>query len=493
MKAFRSTFLLAVAVFAVWGLVKVFDPAPVAVDDAPPQLFVFEKQDVVRVQVDRVDDTLVLAETDSGWIIESTGFPASKSMVNRVKHQLHDLTARATVVEDPDEAALYGLARNGIKVTLTFRDASTLQFLAGDPNPSSVSYYIRPIPGDAVYTVKKSAVDYYALTLNEFRERRFASFDSKDVDALTASLPGDRTLRFQRVGERLWEMLDPVEMFASRDEVRSLLGRVAALKVQDFVEDLPPGDDAGLAKYGLDAPRARFEVRFGSREPLVLLMGDPVTDDVDEPLAYFKLGGERTVYTAKQGLLEDYLQDPSEFRLRRFLRVDHDDVAFVELDLQPGPDDEDLSGHVSLRYMGDVWQWGEDGRPVPGSTPERVAMRTAGVKAEEFVADAPGGLARYGLDTPRARVTLTTESGEARTLLLGSQGPSTFTHEDRELERYYAKVEGEDPVYLVDRGVLSVLKDAIREHSRKQGKDEDKAERLEKVEEELGTGREDEG
>jgi hypothetical protein len=490
MKAFRSTFLLAVVVFAVWGLVKVFDPTPEPISDAPPKLFVFEKQDVVRVQVDRPDDTLVLAETDDGWLVESTGFPASKSMVNRVKHQLHDLTARATVVEDPDEAALYGLANQGIKVTLTFRDASTLQFLAGDPNPSSVSYYIRPIPGDAVYTVKKSAVDYYALTLNEFRERRFASFDSKDADALEAELPGGRSLRFQRVGERLWEMLAPTAMYASRDEVRSLLGRVAALKVQDFIEDMPADGSGDLGKYGLATPRARFEVRFGSREPLVLLMGDPLSDDEDESHAYFMLGGERTVYTAKQGLLKDYLQDTAEFRLRRFMRVDHDDVATVELDLQPGPDDEDLSGVVSLRYMGDVWQWGEDGRPVPGSTPERVAMRTAGVKAEEFVDDAPRGLSAYGLDTPRATVTLRTEEGKERTLLLGSRGPSRFTHEDREIERYYAMVMGEDPIYLVDRGVLSVLKDAIREHRRKLDKDEDKAERREKMDEELGEGEE---
>jgi hypothetical protein len=42
MKAFRSTFLLAVVVFAVWGLVKVFDPAPEPISDAPPKLFVFE-------------------------------------------------------------------------------------------------------------------------------------------------------------------------------------------------------------------------------------------------------------------------------------------------------------------------------------------------------------------------------------------------------------------------------------------------------------------
>jgi hypothetical protein len=88
------------------------------------------------------------------------------------------------------------------------------------------------------------------------------------------------------------------------------------------------------------------------------------------------------------------------------------------------------------------------------------------------VEDSPADLGRYGLDAPRVRAVLTTEDGDTRTLLIGAEGPARQL-EDREVRRYYAAVEGEPAVYLVDRGPLDVCQDLIREHGRKAERDED--------------------
>ena len=196
------------------------------------------------------------------------GFTAGRSMVNRVKHQLHDLTARATVVADAESPELYGLGANATTVLLTMRDGRELAFAAGDPNPSSVSYYIQPMPGEVVYTVKKSAVDYYSLTLSEFRERRFATFDSKDVTRFQATLlmPGaPASLDIESTGDREWQMHEPVAMAANDDRVRRLIGRVSALKARDFVELTEGGRSARMTEFGLDAPRADITLSFGSQ------------------------------------------------------------------------------------------------------------------------------------------------------------------------------------------------------------------------------------
>ena len=56
-------------------------------------IFSFEKHELSRVEVVRPDaEPIVLVEVDGQWVIEGTGHPAGRSMVNRVKHQLHDLT-----------------------------------------------------------------------------------------------------------------------------------------------------------------------------------------------------------------------------------------------------------------------------------------------------------------------------------------------------------------------------------------------------------------
>ena len=485
MKTFRGALVAAFALLAVIIFVVFVEKPPEQVDEDPDRaIYVFEKQDLVKAHVLRSDKSAItLTETDEGWIIEETGFRASKSMVNRVKHQLHDLTARAQVVEETKDPALYGLGESQrVHVTLTMRDGGVIEFYGGDPNPSAVSYYIQPLPGETVYTVKKSAVDYYSLDFDDFRERRFAGFNSKDADLIDAQLPEGRLLKIQRTGEKRWMMLEPVEMAVSLDKARSLLGRVGALKATDFAVN-DPGD---LSEYGLDDPRAVITIAFGTREPMTLLIGARVIDDSDPPLAYMMLEGDGTVYTAKDQLLEDFLVDIDDLRETRMVELEEDDVVEVVGTLLRSDDADAVIGEeVVLRKVGDVWQWW-DGTPVPGSTPRRLASRVTSLEADEFVDDAPRSLKPYGLDKPRARVQAADDLGNAKVVLLGDEGPPEIGHEDREIRRLYVMLEGEPNVYLVDWSLQSVLDDALREQRRKKKKVQDTQERRDKMEVEMG-------
>lgn len=496
MKAFRGTLIAALLLLAVAALVVYLrPPAPDGLPVEGVRIFAFEKHELVSVRVERPGaEPLSLVEKDGGWIIEGSGFAAGRSMVNRVKHQLHDLTSRATVVEAPDQLELYGLGDNAIRVRLGLRDGTELAFEAGDPNPSAVSYYIRPLPGDVIYTVKKSAVDYYSLTLDEFREQRFASFESKDVTRLQAliRLPEgedspavDRSLVLERVGEREWEMLDPEVMAANEDRVRRLLGRVNALKAQGFIA--VPADDlaARLPEWGLDAPRLDLSLNFASREPMRLRVGaDAPSDSRYESLAYVLVDGDDTVFIARRGLLEEFASDLQELRNRRVVRMTEQDVRAVDVVLRAEPPDEELAGQAGVRFAAERWMW-QDGVPVAGSTPSRVARFLAELEVEEFVEDKPEDLDRYGLTDPVARISLRNAEGEERVVRIGAPGPALVDPEGRERERRYATIEGADPVYLVDMRALSVVRDLIREGNRKKEKDLEKAGRLERIPSEL--------
>ena len=484
MKAFRGTFLAAGVLLVVGGAWFVLQPEVEPSTEGGPRLFEFEKHELTRVAVRRPDgEQVVLVEQDGKWTIEGTGFIAGRSMVNRVKHQLHDLTARATVVEDPDMAELYGLGENAIEVELTMRGGDSLRFRAGDPNPSSVSYYIQPLPGDTVYTVKKSAVDYYSLSLDEFRERRFAGFDSKDVTRYSATLRlegAPAELDIEKVGERSWEMLAPQKMAASDDRVRRLMGRVSALKAKDFIE-LPAGHDAAqLAEYGLAEPRVDLTIRFASRDPLHLLVGaDAQSDNKLEELAYMMFAGDDTIYVARRGMLDEYTADLTEYRNRRVVRMQAADVVAVDTVLRES-EERDLSGEHGVRLAAGDWFW-KDGVPVPGSTPERVARQLAELEVESFIEDAVADLGPYGLADPLARVVLTDAEANERIVLIGGVGEPRTDLEGNESPRRYAAIEGDPSVYLVDERVLRVVEDMIREGNRKAKKDLEKAERRERI------------
>lgn len=492
--------ILALVVFAaivgVWFVARPQTDAPHVAKGKKAKedgvaLFGFEKNDLVKVTVERPDGTITLIEKPDGWWIDgsegSNGqvLPASRSMVNRVKHQLHDLVSRATVVENTGDVALYGLGQSAIHVTLQLRDGSSHTFDAGDPNPSGVSFYIHPTPGDVVYTVKKSAVDYYSLSLSEFRERRFASFDSKDVDALDVTGAGGRHLRFQRTGEHAWDLLEPEKFAASDDSVRGLMGRVSALKAVQFVTDAPTPED--LHTYGLDAPELTVKLTFSGREPLTLLVGKTAPEkDGSYDLAYVRLAEDPSVYTARNGLLEDYARDPSTYRLMRFGRMDANRVSLMVATLAGmTAEDADLNGTVSVRMAADSWLW-DDGVPVAGSTPKRVAQRAAGVEGDEFVS-ATADDARYGFDQPVVTLRMQDLDGAERTLLVGKKGPPRVVPDQPDRDRYYSRVSDHDEVYLIDSGVVDVVKDLLREHRRKATGDDAKDERTERIEQERGS------
>lgn len=487
MKAFRSS-IVALLVLGVlvgaWWLVQpqdtptVAQPAP---DGAPVALFPFEKANLLRVEVRRPDGTIVLEERADGWWLANENQRASRTMVNRVKHQLHDLTARATVVDATDDGALYGLGESAIHVTLTMRDGSTVKFSAGDPNPTGVSFYIRKDGDPAVYTVKKSAVDYYSLSLTEFRERRFAAFDSKDADALDATFPDGRRLAFQRGGAEAWDMLAPERFAADDGEVRALLGRVTALKASEFVTDAP----ADPGTYGLDAPRARIVVRFSGRDPMTVLVGarNGQTDG-EFALAYMQLEGEPTVYAARDGFLDDFARPTVSFRRKTFVSMDPNDVASMSLTFAGRGEDAALSRTVAVRNEADTWLW-DDGVPAAGSTPKRVVQRAAGVRAESFEA-ASGSDTAYGFDAPVVRVVLTARDGTVRTLVVGKPAPSEKDDEGVERRRWYARVAEAPGIYVVDDGIVEVARDLCREFGRKSDGDAQKSERHERIARERG-------
>jgi len=139
-------------------------------------------------------------------------------------------------------------------------------------------------------------------------------------------------------------------------------------------------------------------------------------------------------------------------------------------------------GTVTVTMEADTWLW-DTGVPVPGSTPKRLATRVANVQADEFVAEVAEG-SDYGFESPRATIVMTDRSGDARTVVVGKNASPVTDPEGHERERFYARALEFPEVYIIDSGVIDVVKDLLREHRRKATGDDEKTERRSRIESE---------
>ena len=464
MKRFQGTIIAAVVLVLVLIVVASQQKPTRSRDDIrqTPALFSFEKKSLQKVTIERPDLSLELVNQDGSWVAVGHPWEPSASMLRRVAHQHHDLTARAVVAEhaNAEELDRYGLGDGAITVHLWLEGGEEVQFVAGDPNPSNVSYYIRPLPGDAVYVVKKSALDYFALPLESFREHRVNGFDADDADAIAATVDG-RELAVHRTGEKQWSMTAPVAQEADREEVRALLGRISAMKVQRFVADAPTEDER--AKLGLVPAQHRISVSLSTGRTLTVEVGDAVPGEPDHVYVY-KVE-DNAIYEVRNGFLDSYRHEPERYRRKRLFTFDDGAVVRAEV-TQAGKT-------LEIRRTSDGWRWPDD-QPISGSTPRRVVGQATDLSARAFLETRPSDAA---LDPADRRVVLHGADGVLGEIGLGAcfeipppeDMPEEFARPEK---RCYAAVPGRTETFEISAGLESVIEDLFREHARKADKDE---------------------
>ncbi|HHO50290.1 MAG TPA: DUF4340 domain-containing protein [Deltaproteobacteria bacterium] len=470
MRRFRGSILALGVLLLVLGIAWWLDRSEAVPEVSPDTLFRFDKEDLVAFTIVRPDATIEIRRIDDRWTAVGRSWRPNRAMIRRVAHQLHDLDARANVIDDPEAPEVYGLGSDAIEVTLELRGGERLAFRVGDPNPTSVSYYVQVLSSDQaeigrVYVVKKASMDYYRLDIQAFREDRIATFDAADAVSLVAQIDGGQ-IEAERTGPLTWQLHAPVEQEASRDKIRLMLGRISALRALAFEADAP-GD---LAPWGIGEDAPRIAITLGSGEVIAVRLGD-MLPDTEPPQRYAYLEADDAVYVVKAGILESFRLSADELRNRVLLGKHAWDV--VALQVTP-PADEPLR----LTKTSDDWRW-PDGAVISGSTPERVAGRAAELKAIVFHEIAPGG---FGPEF--ATVQLWFEDQLEATVRLGRRWEIEVPDAQegiggRTEGRQLARIDDRETIYEIDDGLAEVIEDLWREHGRKLERDADK--RLDEV------------
>ncbi len=456
LRRFRGALVALIALGAVGatlGIVDAMRPKLPTSDELKPMLYRFEKDDLVGAKIVRPDQSLELTKVEGEWLIAGQPWRPARSMTRKIAHQLHDLTARAEVIEHEENLSVYGLGEDAIHVLLTMRDGDTHEFEVGDPNPTSVSFYIRPLPAGRVFVVKKSSMDFWRVDIDAFRETKFATFDADDAVGIDATVDS-RQLSLHRTGELTWEMTAPVTQRASRDAARMMLGRVAALTAQDVVQE----GRNGLVRLGADPPKHIVRITMATGDSVTLHFGDPIPE-TDPSQSYVYSVEEDAVFVVKDGLLDAYRKTVEEYRNEVLFPGNHE-WTVERMVVRQGTVNE-----LALERTSDGWRW-PDGQSIPGSTPKRVAGAAADLRAVGFHDVVPKGAS---LEVPTATVVLTFQDGNTARVDVGSSFDVMVR--DRTAKRSFVRIEGDPTVYEVDGMLSEVCADLFREYGRKTERD----------------------
>ncbi|MFQ5912774.1 MAG: DUF4340 domain-containing protein [Nitrospinota bacterium] len=229
-----------------------------------------------------------------------------------------------------------------------------------------------------------------------------------------------------------WRVTKPLELKADEDGVKDLLASLEEIKRERVIDE----SAKDLSAFGLKpAPvTVRYELEGGEKG--ALLFGEPSPSGEG---VYMSVEGSQTVYLLPvnaRGRFEKKLYD---VRDKTVLRRPREEIARLVFERD--------GNRFALHKKGkDAWDLVE---PVNAKGDLEAANRTLelflGGKAQKFLAEAPTDedLSKFGLATPRARITLAGAEGKnPDVFLIGSQ--------DKKSKGYYARKEGAGPVFELE-------------------------------------------
>ena len=147
-------------------------------------------------------------------------------------------------------AADFGITQDGIAVTAAYSDGAQLTFYVGDLLPEETPAYYMMAAGDTrVFAVDQQTHDVFSRSRMALHAVPDPALKGELIDAITFA--GENPFRMERRTGDEWYLTAPFEYPLSSTAVDTLLEKLENLRFSQYTAP----ESAGLAAYGLDAPR----------------------------------------------------------------------------------------------------------------------------------------------------------------------------------------------------------------------------------------------
>lgn len=420
-------------------------------------LFHGEREQVQRLDIRNGNGFFQMARGEQGqWMLQQPlSARASPMVVQEIVADLFDLRIEQFVAESKADLFAYGLDDAAVKVGVSSGGKAGLTELwLGNPVETNKDLVYARIKGsESICAVRAGILGSLIKKEDDFRDRRLMAMSIYDVTYVRLE-EGEHAVELRRDGET-WNVVEPKPSKADAQHVRELLAAWVGAGIQSFVAD----PQTNLSLLGLSPPARTLKFARkapageGASQPAPA--GDEVTVQVSSAkrglgLVLVRVEQEKALYEILSDTLKTVSSDPLFYRDREVLNLDPEDVLKITV----ARDGQEISAERAS--AGEFQLVGAGDRAIDLEAIRDLLMTACHLVVSGFVADTPEKLSDYGLDKPRAVLTLGLkgEAGLGKAILFGAEAGG---------EGVYAMLRGQDVVFVLSNSVRTkLLQDLVK-------------------------------
>ena len=448
----KNTLILLLVAGAIFAFIVLFEkkqPTTAEARDRAGRVLQFDRDEVNSITIKNSEMKIELRKGEnSQWRLEEPVKDRADSMaVNQLFTTAESLRHDAVIGNDgkgveKDQIKDFGLASSEIKVRFS-GPAKPIELLIGKDAAVDGKVYVRRDDENVVYVIPNELKNQLTKKADEFRDHKLTDLAATQVNRLLLkSAAGE--IELQKKNEQ-WSLIKPLRARGDASKIGDLISQATNAKVETFI-----GDTANLATYELVEPRGTLSLfSEGRKDPEVLQIGGKPKEEKDKEKTYARLSSRDAVVVLPQAIEKLLETQPNDLRDRNLLRVEADIVDRITM--------EAGAYKVVLARSGENWvKKEEQDVPVPASQALRVISDLQSQQVADFAADAAGDLAKYGLDTPSLKVTLSSFASENTPDTTAGEKPIvTALFGKLEGDNVYAKLENEPFIVTVPKEILN--------------------------------------
>ncbi len=403
----------------------------------------FEQGKATRLTLRRHGKVVTFTKKKGQWLITAPmKFPADTDGVQNLLTEIKMLDTHRTL-PGPRTKAVYGLGKKAVQVVVHGATPKPLTLTLGSVDVTGARIYLAVNNDSQVLLVNKHFAEALDKDLDELRESAALPFKEKDVRAVDLTTAGGQRAHLTAV-KKVWTLRLGAEQLGQRANAKTaetLVRKLKDLRATKFLGD----GAAALTRHGLDKPRQTVTVDDGFQH--VLVLGGPCPKRRNDRVAGRK-GRYPVVFCLRAKELKDLVIRPDDLRDARLTGVAEATVKRVQLTAGARKLDlkkKDLDWDVVLPKAAKL-------KKASGVEVEKYIRELQAFTVLKFLPPPKEGLAQYGLDNPRAVLTLVNDNGRKEVIRLGAEDAD---------KNYYAQRSGEQMVVVIHRSAGAMLQPTL--------------------------------